>query len=84
MIKVLEKTGCIVSYNPNQTCCGQPAFNAGFWDQAKDVCTKFIKDFVQRIRLETMIILSRPVQVVLVLSAIIIQSSSITHHFIMK
>jgi L-lactate dehydrogenase complex protein LldE len=45
MIKVLEKAGCTVSYNANQTCCGQPAFNAGFWDEAKAVCTKFIKDF---------------------------------------
>ena len=45
MIKVLEKTGCTVTYNTSQTCCGQPAFNAGFWDEAKSVCTKFIKDF---------------------------------------
>ncbi len=45
MISVLEKAGCTVSYNPSQTCCGQPAFNAGFWDEAKSVCTKFIKDF---------------------------------------
>ncbi len=45
MIKVLEKAGCTVSYNPSQTCCGQPAFNAGFWDEAKSVCSKFIKDF---------------------------------------
>ena len=45
MIKVLEKAGCNVRYNPSQTCCGQPAFNAGFWDQAKPVCSKFIKDF---------------------------------------
>lgn len=45
MIKVLEKCGCTVSYNASQTCCGQPAFNAGFWDEAKSVCTKFIKDF---------------------------------------
>jgi L-lactate dehydrogenase complex protein LldE len=45
MVKVLEKAGCSVSYNPSQTCCGQPAFNAGFWDQAKSVCTKFLKDF---------------------------------------
>lgn len=45
MIKVLEKAGCTVSYNPSQTCCGQPAFNAGFWDEAKSVCTKFLKDF---------------------------------------
>jgi len=45
MIKVLEKTGCTVSYNTQQTCCGQPAFNAGFWDEAKSVCMKFISDF---------------------------------------
>lgn len=45
MVKVLEKAGCEVEYNANQTCCGQPAFNAGFWEDAKDVCGKFISDF---------------------------------------
>jgi len=45
MVKVLEKAGCNVHYNSNQTCCGQPAFNAGFWGEAKDVCNKFLKDF---------------------------------------
>jgi L-lactate dehydrogenase complex protein LldE len=45
MVKVLEKAGCTVSYNTNQTCCGQAAFNAGYWDDAKSVCTKFLKDF---------------------------------------
>jgi L-lactate dehydrogenase complex protein LldE len=45
MVKVLEKAGCEVSYNTNQTCCGQPAFNAGFWDDARVVCSKFLKDF---------------------------------------
>lgn len=45
MVKVLEKAGCEVGYNTNQTCCGQPAFNAGFWDEARAVCTKFMKDF---------------------------------------
>ena len=45
MIKVLEKTGCTVTYNTHQTCCGQAAFNAGFWEDSKSVCTKFIKDF---------------------------------------
>jgi L-lactate dehydrogenase complex protein LldE len=45
MISVLEKAGCSVTYNTNQTCCGQPAFNAGFWNEAKDVCSKFLKDF---------------------------------------
>jgi L-lactate dehydrogenase complex protein LldE len=45
MVKVLEKLGCKVNYNENQTCCGQPAFNAGFWDDARTVCSKFLKDF---------------------------------------
>lgn len=45
MVKVLKKAGCTVSYNREQTCCGQPAFNAGFRGEAKDVCKKFIKDF---------------------------------------
>lgn len=45
MIKVLERAGCTVSYNTLQTCCGQPAFNAGFWEESKSVCQKFIKDF---------------------------------------
>jgi L-lactate dehydrogenase complex protein LldE len=45
MVKVLEKAGCKVLYNSNQTCCGQPAFNAGFWGEAKDVCKKFLQDF---------------------------------------
>lgn len=45
MVKVLEKACCEVHYNSNQTCCGQPAFNAGYWNEAKDVCTKFLKDF---------------------------------------
>lgn len=45
MVKVLEKACCDVEYNTNQTCCGQPAFNAGFWDEAKKVASKFIADF---------------------------------------
>ena len=44
-VKVLEKAGCTVAYNTQQTCCGQPAFNAGFWGESKDVCTKFVQDF---------------------------------------
>jgi L-lactate dehydrogenase complex protein LldE len=45
MVSVLEKAGCSVSYNQAQTCCGQPAFNAGFWEESKAICTKFVKDF---------------------------------------
>jgi L-lactate dehydrogenase complex protein LldE len=44
-VKVLQKAGCEVSYNAGQTCCGQPAFNAGFWDDAKAIGSKFLNDF---------------------------------------
>jgi L-lactate dehydrogenase complex protein LldE len=44
-VKVLEKAGCTVTYNTAQTCCGQPAFNAGFWDDAKAIGSKFLDDF---------------------------------------
>jgi L-lactate dehydrogenase complex protein LldE len=45
MVKVLEKAACDVKYNPNQTCCAQPAYNAGFKNEARDVAEKFLKDF---------------------------------------
>ncbi|HEY1031428.1 MAG TPA: (Fe-S)-binding protein, partial [Flavipsychrobacter sp.] len=45
MVKVLEKLGCEVTYNNKQTCCGQPAFNAGYWEDSKAVAKKFLHDF---------------------------------------
>lgn len=45
MVKVLEKLGCGINYNPEQTCCGQPAFNAGYWEEARSVGEKFIREF---------------------------------------
>ncbi len=45
MARVLERLGCEVAYNPAQTCCGQPAFNAGYRDEAAAVGRKFLKDF---------------------------------------
>ena len=45
MVKVLESVGCKVQYNPGQTCCGQPAYNAGFFDEAAKVAQKFLFDF---------------------------------------
>lgn len=44
-VKILEKAGCKVIYDPEQTCCGQPAYNAGFWEEAKTVGTKFLHTF---------------------------------------
>ena len=45
MVRVLERVGVKVNYNPNQTCCGQPAYNAGYVDQSRAVADKFITDF---------------------------------------
>ena len=35
MARVLERLGVAVSYDPRQTCCGQPAFNAGYHGEAE-------------------------------------------------
>ncbi|HKL31019.1 MAG TPA: (Fe-S)-binding protein, partial [Tangfeifania sp.] len=44
-VKVLEMAGCSVIYNPEQTCCGQPAFNNGYRKEARSVAEKFLSDF---------------------------------------
>lgn len=45
VIKILEKVGCRVHYNSNQTCCGQPAFNSGYWKETAYLAEKFLCDF---------------------------------------
>ncbi|MDQ2769061.1 MAG: (Fe-S)-binding protein [Bacteroidota bacterium] len=45
MVKVLERVGVQVNYNPAQTCCGQPAYNAGYHPAARAVAGKFLDDF---------------------------------------
>ena len=45
MVKVLEKAGCNVNYREKQTCCGQPAFNAGFVKEASSVAQYFQDTF---------------------------------------
>ena len=45
MVKVLERVGVTVNYNPAQTCCGQPAYNAGYVAESRAVAEKFLQDF---------------------------------------
>jgi L-lactate dehydrogenase complex protein LldE len=45
MVKIFEKLDVAVNYNTEQTCCGQMAFNSGFWNEAKAMGEKFINDF---------------------------------------
>jgi L-lactate dehydrogenase complex protein LldE len=35
MVEILEKLGHEVEYPEGQTCCGQPPFNSGYWEEAK-------------------------------------------------
>jgi L-lactate dehydrogenase complex protein LldE len=42
---VLERVGCTVAFPPAQTCCGQPAFNSGYRDEARTVALHFLKVF---------------------------------------
>jgi L-lactate dehydrogenase complex protein LldE len=45
MVKIFEKLDIGVNYNTEQTCCGQMAFNSGFWNEAKEMGEKFINDY---------------------------------------
>ena len=45
VVRVLEKAGVKVSFPPGQTCCGQPAFNAGLRKQARKMAIQTIRAF---------------------------------------
>jgi L-lactate dehydrogenase complex protein LldE len=45
MADVLERAGWTVDFPEDQTCCGQPAFNSGYRDEARKVAGHFFKVF---------------------------------------
>ncbi len=45
VVEILEHLGVEVRFPLNQTCCGQPAFNSGFRDDAKTVAKQFLTAF---------------------------------------
>src|SRR5215471_8796573 len=42
---VLRRIGCDVNFPQDQTCCGQPAFNSGYWDEARPCAERFLRVF---------------------------------------
>ncbi len=44
-VRTLRRLGVDVSFNPAQTCCGQPAFNSGFWNEAKPLAKRTLDLF---------------------------------------
>jgi L-lactate dehydrogenase complex protein LldE len=37
MVRILEKLGHTIDFPEELSCCGQPAFNSGYWDEARKV-----------------------------------------------
>lgn len=45
VVNILESRGIEVHFPPDQTCCGQPAFNSGFRNDARPVASRFLDIF---------------------------------------
>jgi len=45
VVRVLRKLGVDVRYPEGQTCCGQPIFNSGFFDESRAVARHFLEVF---------------------------------------
>ena len=45
VVNVLERLGVEVEVPAQQTCCGQPAYNSGYWDDARAVAARFLDIF---------------------------------------
>ena len=45
VVNILEARGIEVHFPTDQTCCGQPAFNSGFRNDARPVASRFLDIF---------------------------------------
>ena len=43
--RLLTRSACRWSIRTKQTCCGQPAFNSGYWEEARTVIHHFCDVF---------------------------------------
>lgn len=55
IVNILEKLGHEIHYPMGLTCCGQPAFNSGFWDETRTVAARVLRLFEKS---ETVVIAS--------------------------
>src|SRR5436853_522870 len=42
IVEILERLGHTVDCPEDLACCGQPAFNSGYWDEARPVAIKVL------------------------------------------
>jgi len=45
IVTILEKLGHQIEYPMGVTCCGQPAFNSGFWPETREVARGVLKAY---------------------------------------
>ncbi len=45
VVEILRRLGVEVTFHPAQTCCGQPAFNTGYWQEAREVAARVLDLF---------------------------------------
>lgn len=45
VVRVLQRLGVDVEFDQSQTCCGQPAFNNGFWNDAKPTARRLLDSY---------------------------------------
>ena len=43
MVRIFEKLGHGVEMTAGPACCGQPAFNAGYWDESRTIAVKVLE-----------------------------------------
>ncbi|OGP60652.1 MAG: Fe-S oxidoreductase [Deltaproteobacteria bacterium RBG_13_61_14] len=46
-VRLLERLGLALDFPQDQTCCGQPAYNTGYWEDARRVARQFLRAFAQ-------------------------------------
>ncbi len=44
-VEILDHLGFEVTFPAGQSCCGQPGYNAGYWDEARGVAAHFLDVF---------------------------------------
>jgi L-lactate dehydrogenase complex protein LldE len=42
-VRIFERLGHTIDFKDSIICCGQPAFNAGFWDEARGIARRVLK-----------------------------------------
>ena len=49
MVDLLTRLGVEVTFNKDQTCCGQPAFNSGYRDESRAVAVRMLDLFTREL-----------------------------------